>query len=84
MPYYPISLSVSSRMVRKFGPTIAHHCAKRIRDYVNEQAEEAEVTVLEYGLIGAALGIDKRIVKECLAPLGGGQTGITIRNRDSR
>ncbi len=81
MPIYPIILSVPSSLIkRKIPRSILREYAKRIENYLNNLALYESVSVVDYHLIAGELGIDKKIIKAFLAPIGGGSNGITINN----
>ncbi len=80
MPKYPISVSVSSSLARKFTPLIARKYANKIENYINTQSQNDPVTVFNYYEIASDLGIDKKVIKDFLFPIGGGSNGITVQN----
>jgi len=80
MPTYPISVPTPKRLPKRYHPAAGRECAKEIEDYINEQAKDSRVTVLNYFEIAGAIGIGNEIVRLCLMPLGGSRDGITINN----
>lgn len=81
MPSYPITLSVpSSLRKRRLPASILREYATRIENYLNSHSQNEPVCVFDYYQLATELGIDKKIIKAFLAPIGGGSNGITINN----
>jgi len=80
MARYPIRVRTTSKMVKKFSAPIALEISRKIEDYVNDQAKDNPVTVIDYFEISANLGISKELVRDLLFPVDGGHNGITINN----
>ena len=80
MPKYPIVVPIPSSVVRKFTHSVAKDFKTRIEQFINESSKDRTGPVLTYSQIASDLGINRRIVRDFLEPIGGGSNGITIHN----
>lgn len=81
MPSYPLTLSIPSSLAKQMPASILRECATKIENYLNDEAKNKPVCVVDYYELEIKLGISKEIIKKLLAPRGGSSNSITIHNQ---
>ena len=80
MPNYPISVSVSNQIAKKYSSKMEREIAIKIENYINENSRYIAVARFDYKNLSRELGIPINIIIEYLCPLSGSRKDITIKN----
>ena len=82
IPTYPLNVTIPSSLRKKFDPIQLRYFANNIENHINEAMRNTSSRIFSYREIADAAGIfsGAKTVRRFLAPIGGGNTGITVHN----